>query len=105
MPEDVTLSDQPTTELGQTGAMLVAELADAYEAQAAAMARIDTARKALELLMGDAHVATVDGLTVATWKPQVSRRFDQATAKRFLTPDQLEACLVPVETRPFRRAS
>lgn len=107
MPTDVTQSDQATTELGQTGAMLFAELADAQDAINAASARYDTARKALELLMEQAGAteAKVDGQVIVTWKPQVSRRFDQATAKRFLTPEQIDACMVPVETRPFRRAS
>lgn len=105
LPSDVTLSDPSVTELGQAGAMLAAELADAYEAKAAAEARIETARKAMELLMGDAHEARVNGITVATWRPQIGRRFDQQTAKRFLTPEQVEACMVESESRPFRRSA
>lgn len=104
LPSDVTLSDSAVTELGQAGAMLAAELADAYEAKAAADARIETVTTAMKLLMGDAREARAHGVTVATWRPQVSRRFDQATAKRFLTPEQVEACMVESESRPFRRA-
>jgi hypothetical protein len=46
----------------------------------------------------------VNGQPVITWRPVVSRRFD-ATAKRFLTPEQIDACMVETESRPFRRTS
>jgi multidrug resistance efflux pump len=105
MPFDVTESDQATTELGQAGAMLFAELEEAHAAKAAAEARIERARQAIELLAGDAQEIHVGGQLVATWRPQVSRRFDQATAKRFLTAEQADACMVEVESRPFRRTS
>lgn len=105
LPIDVTVSDDATTELGQAGAMLFAELEEAHAAKASAEDRIERARKAIELLAGDAQEIHVGGQLVATWKPQVSRRFDQATAKRFLTPEQIDACMVEVESRPFRRTA
>ena len=100
---DVTHSDEPVTELGQTGAMLLAELESAYDAKAEAEARIERVRGAFQVLIGDAHEARVDGQPVITWRPQVSQRFDQATAKRFLTAEQIEACMKPSGSRPFRR--
>lgn len=104
LPIDVTLSDDATTELGQAGAMLFAELEEAHAAKATAEHRIEAARKAIELLAGEAQEIRVSGQLMATWRPQTSRRFDQATAKRFLTPEQIDACMVEVESRPFRRA-
>jgi hypothetical protein len=103
LSDDVTQSDQSVTELGQPGRVLIAELADAHEAKATAEDRIERVRSAIELLMGDAEEARVDGLPVVTRRTVIGRRFDAQTAKRFLTPEQVEACMVGTETRPFRR--
>lgn len=100
---DVTLSDQTVTELGEHGALLYGELEAAHTAKAEAEARIERARTAIEILMGDADEATVNGRAVITRHAVQSRRFDQQTAKRFLTAEQVEACMVPTESRPFKR--
>ena len=100
---DVTLRAQSVTELGEHGALLYAELAAAHQAKADAEARIERARTTIEVLMGDADEATVNGQAVVTRHLVVGRRFDQQTAKRFLTPEQIEACMVATESRPFRR--
>lgn len=112
LPDDVTQSDDATTELGQAGAMLFAELAEAQAAKAAAQDRIDIARKAIEHLAGEARTILVGGTVAATWKPQLARRMDQATVRRLLresygwTDEQIDAGIyVEVESRPFRLAS
>lgn len=103
MPADVTESDGPVTELGQTGAMLLAELEAAYDAKAEAEARIEVANNAVKLLMGDHTHALAGGQPIAIWKPVHGKRFDAQTAKRFLTPEQIDAATVEVESRPFKR--
>lgn len=112
LPDDVTQSDEMTTDLGQAGAMLFAELAEAKAVKAAAEERIAIARKAIEHLAGEARTILVGGNVAATWKPQVARRMDQATVRRVLresygwTDEQIDAGLyVEVESRQFRLAS
>lgn len=105
MPDDVTQSDGAVTELGQAGEMLLAELEAAHEAKAAAEARIELVRRGIEMLMGDATEAHVAGRPVITWRPVTSRRFDTQTAKRFLSPEQIDACMVASESRPFKRVA
>lgn len=104
LPEPVTLSDDAVTplELGDAGELLLRELHAAYIAKAQAEDRIARTRAGLEVLMGDATEAAVHGRPAVTWRPQVSKRFDQQTAKRFLTAEQIEACMVEQTTRPFR---
>lgn len=102
---DVTQSDDVITELGATGSVLMAELVDAHAAKTDAEARIERVRSAIEVLMGDATEARVNGQPVITRRTVVSRRFDAQTAKRFLTPEQIEASMVEVESRPFKRVA
>lgn len=106
LPTDVTQSDQTVTDLGQTGAMLLAELDDAREAEKAAKARVELVRAAIESLLTEAGAteALVNGQPAITWRPVVSRRFNEARARRYLTPEQIEDCYVESESRPFRRA-
>lgn len=105
---DVTESDQPVTqtaELGEYGAALISMLESAHTAKAEAEARIEKIRTAIQNLMGDADEALVAGTPVVTRRLVVSRRFDAQTAKRFLTPEQIDACMVEAESRPFRRTA
>lgn len=111
MPDEVTESDHAVTELGQTGAVLLAELEDASAQRAAADDRILRVRVAIEALLTQAGAtdALVDGQPIVTWRPQVSRRFDQSLAKRLLAElggqAAVDACTVEAESRPFRRVT
>jgi predicted phage-related endonuclease len=51
--------------------------------------------------LGDAEIGTINGAPVVRWSHVVSNRFDQKTAKEMLTPEQVEACMKPLESRRF----
>lgn len=111
MPDEVTQSDHAITELGQAGAVLMAELEDATDAKADAEARIERVRKALEVLLTQAGATEgrVEGRPVVVWRPVTSARFDQSLAKRLLHQmggqDAVDACTVQATSRPFRRVA
>jgi hypothetical protein len=107
LSNDVTQSDEAVTELGDTGRVLLAELEDAHAAKADAEARIERVRAAIETLLTQAGATEgrVNGQPVITWRPVVSKRFDASRAKRFLTEDQIAACMVTSESRAFRRVT
>ena len=51
--------------------------------------------------LGDAEIGTINGAPVVRWSHVVSNRFDQKAAKELLTPEQVEACTKPSESRRF----
>lgn len=111
---EVTLSDQAVTELGDAGQVLLAELETAQADEATAKARVETAKAKIQLLLTQAGAseATVHGQRAFTWRPQVSRRLDQAKVRQVLTDaygwsdEQIDRALyTEVQSRPFKRAA
>lgn len=92
-------------ELDATGRAYLAELEDAHAAKAEAEQRIEQASQQLQRILGETPEATVDGRPVVSWRPYVRRAFNQREAKRFLTPEQVEACMSATVVRPFRRVT
>jgi hypothetical protein len=92
-------------ELNAAGRAYLAELEEADAAKADAEQRIEHASQMLQKILGETPEATVDGRPVVTWRPYVRRSFNQRAARRFLTAEQLDACMVETVVRPFRRVT
>ena len=63
--------------------------------------QIEVAEGHIKDALGDAEVGTIGGEPVVRWSHVVSNRFDQKAAKELLTPEQVEACTKPSESRRF----
>lgn len=64
-------------------------------------AQIEVAENHIKDALGDAEVGTVGGVPIIRWSYVTSNRFDQKAAKELLTPEQIEACTKPSESRRF----
>ena len=64
--------------------------------------RADIARAHVELFLAENELGTINGMPVVKWAYVQSNRFDQAEAKKILTPEQIEACTKTLTVRQFR---
>ena len=69
--------------------------------KAAAEELMSTAREKIEQALGDNDTGTIHGIPVVRWTHVISNRLDTKLAKKFLTPEQLQAATVETETRRF----
>lgn len=92
-------------ELDATARAYAAELEDALAARDGLNQLIEECKAAIQRSMGDASEATIDGRPAFTYRRSTRRTFDQATAKRFLSGEQLAACEKATEVRTFRRVT
>lgn len=63
--------------------------------------QIEVAEGHIKDALGDAEVGTLGGEPIVRWSYVISNRFDQKAAKELLTPEQVEACTKPSESRRF----
>ena len=94
-------ADAPAAELGLAGRALLAARADAVVQRDALDQLVVDLTNQLRALAGDAHVVTVDGVEVATYRPHTRQQLDRPALRRFLTDEQLAACHKTVTVRPF----